>query len=134
MNELSCDIINRGLYQKTKHFVQHALTFLEPRTGTEIIEFIERKPETERNRFYRLLHPQPEFYGLILNYEENLKQFPEFSDYDRIMHEDFVLEEKVKTIQKSSAVLETPYESEELEVESAKKILRDVLNELYSEK
>jgi hypothetical protein len=49
------------------------------------------------------------------------------------MHEDVVLEEKVKTIQKSSAVLETPYESEELEVESAK-ILRDVLNELYPEK
>ena len=61
---------------------------------------IERKPETERNRFYRLLHPQPEFYGLILNYEENLKQFPEFSDYDRIMHEDFVLEEKVKPYKK----------------------------------
>ena len=44
------------------------------------------------------------------------------------------LEEKVKAIQKSSAVWEMPYESEELEAESAKKILRDVLNELYLEK
>jgi hypothetical protein len=44
------------------------------------------------------------------------------------------LEERVKTIQKRSTVWETPYESEEVEAESAKKILRDVLNELYSEK
>jgi hypothetical protein len=44
------------------------------------------------------------------------------------------LEEKVKAMQKRSAVWQTPYESEELEAESAKKILRDVLNELYSEK
>jgi hypothetical protein len=44
------------------------------------------------------------------------------------------LEEKVKAMQKSSAVWQTPYESEELEAERAKKILRDVLNELYSEK
>jgi hypothetical protein len=44
------------------------------------------------------------------------------------------LEEKVKAMQKRSAVWQTPYESEELEAESAKKILRDVLNKLYSEK
>jgi hypothetical protein len=44
------------------------------------------------------------------------------------------LEERAKDMQKRSAVWETPYESEELESESAKKILRDVLNELYSEK
>jgi hypothetical protein len=44
------------------------------------------------------------------------------------------LEDKVKVMQKRSAVWEIPYESEELETESVKKILRDVLNELYSEK
>jgi hypothetical protein len=66
--------------------------------GTEIIEFIDRKPETERNRFYRLLNPQPEFYGLILNYEENLKQFPEFSDFDKVIHEDTVLSKHIDTL------------------------------------
>jgi hypothetical protein len=44
------------------------------------------------------------------------------------------LEEKVKAMQKNSEAWETPYESEELEAENAKRILIDVLNELYSEK
>lgn len=44
------------------------------------------------------------------------------------------LEEKVKTMQKRSVTWETPYESEELEMENAKKILQDVLNELYSKR
>jgi hypothetical protein len=44
------------------------------------------------------------------------------------------LEERVKAMQKSSEAWETPYESEELEAENAKRILTDVLNELYSEK
>jgi hypothetical protein len=44
------------------------------------------------------------------------------------------LVERVRAMQKSSRVWETPYESEELESENAKKILHDVLNELYSTK
>jgi hypothetical protein len=44
------------------------------------------------------------------------------------------LVERVRAMQKSSRVWETPYESEELESENAKKILHDVLNELYSAK
>jgi hypothetical protein len=44
------------------------------------------------------------------------------------------LEEKVKAMQKGSEAWETPYESEELEEENAKRILMDVLNELYPEK
>ena len=44
------------------------------------------------------------------------------------------LEERVKTIQKSSEAWETPFESEELESENAKRIMHDVLNELYSTK
>jgi hypothetical protein len=44
------------------------------------------------------------------------------------------LEERVEAMRKSSEAWETPYVSEELEEENAKKILMDVLNELYSEK
>ena len=44
------------------------------------------------------------------------------------------LEERVKAIQKSSEAWKTPYESEELESENAKRIMHDVLNELYSTK
>jgi hypothetical protein len=82
----------------SKDIIQSALTFLEPRAGTEIIEFIKKKPESKRNRYYRLLNPQPEFYALILHYEEALKQFSEFSDFDRIMHEDIVLSKHVDTL------------------------------------
>jgi hypothetical protein len=42
------------------------------------------------------------------------------------------LEEKVKDIQKKSRGNEPPFESQELDEESTKRILRDVLNELYS--
>lgn len=44
------------------------------------------------------------------------------------------LEQRVKAIQKSSEAWKTPYESEELESENAKRIMHEVLNELYSTK
>jgi hypothetical protein len=57
----TCNIINADLFQKCKNFVQHALTFLESKIGINIIDFIENKPETERNHFYRLLNPSLNF-------------------------------------------------------------------------
>jgi hypothetical protein len=54
----TCNMINADLFQKCRTFVQHALTFL---VGINIIDFIEKKPETERNHFYRLLNPSLNF-------------------------------------------------------------------------
>jgi hypothetical protein len=43
------------------------------------------------------------------------------------------LEERVKDMQKNSGGYEPPFESQELDEENTKRILRDVLNELYSQ-
>jgi hypothetical protein len=45
-----------------------------------------------------LQNPQPDFYVLIFKYERNLKASQEFSDYDKIMHEDPVLSKHVDTM------------------------------------
>jgi hypothetical protein len=44
------------------------------------------------------------------------------------------LEERVKLIQNASAPSEMPYEPDELDPENAKRILREVIDELHSEK
>lgn len=97
MNESSCNIINTSFFDRCKNFVQYALKFLEPNIG--VSNFILRhRPETQRERIYRLQNPQPDFYVLIFKYERNLKASQEFSDFDRIMHKDPILSKHVDTM------------------------------------
>jgi hypothetical protein len=57
-----------------------------------------RRHETERERIYRLQNPLPNFDALTFEYESDLKHSSEFSDYDRIMHEDSNLSKHVDTL------------------------------------
>jgi hypothetical protein len=56
-------------------------------------------PETDRDRVYRLQNPQQDFdpYPLILNHDKKLRESSEFSDYDKMMHEDPILSRYIDT-------------------------------------
>jgi hypothetical protein len=98
LNGLPCDVINTSFYHSCKNFVRYALELLEPRIDSSLINF-KRMPETDRDRVYRLQNPQQDFdpYPLILNHDKKLRESSEFSDYDKMMHEDPILSRYIDT-------------------------------------